>query len=155
MIISTGDEMVSATEEPTLFQLRQSNGIAIKTVLERYKISADYLHVKDDFDEIKKTLGECRSSYDVLIMTGGVSMGKFDFLPTACEALGIRKLFHKIKQRPGKPFWFGKSQNNQPVFAFPGNPVSVFMCLHRYFLPWLGKIFGLLFQFTKKSSVEE
>lgn len=55
MIISTGDEMVSATEEPTLFQLRQSNGIAIKTVLERYKISADHLHVKDDFDRVFNT----------------------------------------------------------------------------------------------------
>lgn len=70
-------------------------------------------------------------------MSGGVSMGKFDYLPQVCEELGIKKLFHKIKQRPGKPFWFGKSQNQKLVFAFPGNPVSVFMCLHRYFIPWL------------------
>lgn len=81
----------------------------------------------------------CIAQYDVLLMSGGVSTGKFDFLPQVCEELNIEKLFHKIKQRPGKPFWFGKSENQKLVFALPGNPVSVFMCLHRYFIPWSEK----------------
>ncbi|AZA98448.1 molybdopterin molybdenumtransferase MoeA [Chryseobacterium joostei] len=139
IIISTGDEMVSAESCPTPFQLRRSNGITIQAVLEKYKIKADVLHLNDDYEEIKKELSRCINEYDVLLMSGGVSMGKFDYLPKACEELGIEKLFHKIKQRPGKPFWFGKSQNQKLIFAFPGNPVSVFMCLHRYFIPWLEK----------------
>lgn len=138
-IISTGDEMIPPENTPTPFQLRRSNGITIKSALEKYRISADWLHWNDDFEFIKKELSQCIDSYDILLMSGGVSMGKFDYLPKACEELGIEKLFHKIKQRPGKPFWFGKSQNEKLVFAFPGNPVSVFMCLHRYFIPWLKK----------------
>ncbi|MFS4428311.1 molybdopterin molybdotransferase MoeA [Chryseobacterium sp. S90] len=136
-IISTGDEMISPEDQPTPFQLRRSNGITIKSVLEKYKISADLLHLNDDFQLIKNELSRCIETYDILLMSGGVSMGKFDYLPKACEEAGIEKLFHKIKQRPGKPFWFGKSQNGKLVFAFPGNPVSVLMCLHRYFIPWL------------------
>ena len=136
-IISTGDEMISPELTPTAFQLRRSNGVTISSVLEKYKIKADLIHLNDDYEEIKKELSNCIDTYDILLMSGGVSMGKFDYLPQVCEELGIKKLFHKIKQRPGKPFWFGKSQNQKLVFAFPGNPVSVFMCLHRYFIPWL------------------
>jgi len=138
-IISTGDEMVSPETVPTPFQLRRSNGITIKSVLEKFKIFADWLHWNDDFKLIKNELSRCIDTYDILLISGGVSMGKFDYLPKVCEELGIEKLFHKIKQRPGKPFWFGKSRNEKLVFAFPGNPVSVFMCLHRYFIPWLEK----------------
>ncbi|HAY3541987.1 TPA: molybdopterin molybdotransferase MoeA [Elizabethkingia anophelis] len=142
-VISTGDEMISPELAPTAFQLRRSNGITIQSVLEKYKIAADHLHLNDNYNEIKNELIRCIAQYDVLLMSGGVSMGKFDYLPQVCEEVGIEKLFHKIKQRPGKPFWFGKSRNQKLVFAFPGNPVSVFMCLHRYFIPWLEKSLGI------------
>ncbi|MBP2617768.1 molybdopterin molybdotransferase MoeA [Chryseobacterium jejuense] len=139
IIISTGDEMVSPESIPSPYQLRRSNGITIQSVLKKYHIEADTLHLNDDYEEIKKEIYRCIHEYDVLLMSGGVSMGKFDYLPQVCEELGIEKLFHKIKQRPGKPFWFGKNDAQKLVFAFPGNPVSVFMCLHRYFIPWLKK----------------
>jgi molybdopterin molybdotransferase len=139
VIISTGDEMVDPESLPSPYQLRRSNGITIQSVLKKYNIEADTLHLNDDYEEIKKELSRCTHQYDIVLMSGGVSMGKFDYLPKACEELGIEKLFHKIKQRPGKPFWFGKNQEQKLVFAFPGNPVSVFMCLHRYFIPWLEK----------------
>lgn len=143
IIISTGDEMITPELVPEAFQLRRSNGITIQSVLEKYKIAADHLHLNDDYEEIKNELIRCIDQYDILLMSGGVSMGKFDYLPQVCEELGIEKSFHKIKQRPGKPFWFGKSQNQKLVFAFPGNPVSVFICLHRYFIPWLEKSLGI------------
>ncbi|WP_082811176.1 molybdopterin molybdotransferase MoeA [Chryseobacterium timonianum] len=139
IIISTGDEMVSPESIPSPYQLRRSNGITIQSVLKQYHIEADTLHLNDNYEEIKKEISRCITEYDVLLMSGGVSMGKFDYLPQVCEELGIEKLFHKIKQRPGKPFWFGKNDTQKLVFAFPGNPVSVFMCLHRYFIPWLEK----------------
>lgn len=139
IIISTGDEMVSPESIPFSYQLRRSNGITIQSVLKKHHIEADTLHLNDDYQEIKKEISRCINEYDVLLMSGGVSMGKFDYLPQVCEELGIEKLFHKIKQRPGKPFWFGKNNADKLVFAFPGNPVSVFMCLHRYFIPWLEK----------------
>lgn len=139
VIISTGDEMVNPESVPSQYQLRQSNGITIQSVVKKYNIEADTLHLNDDYEEIKKELSLCINEYDVLLMSGGVSMGKFDYLPKVCEELEVEKLFHKIKQRPGKPFWFGKNKDQKLVFAFPGNPVSVFMCLHRYFIPWLEK----------------
>lgn len=143
MIISTGDEMVSPESTPSPYQLRRSNGMTIRSVLKKYHIEADTLHLNDDYKEIKKEISRCVHEYDVLLMSGGVSMGKFDYLPQVCEELGIEKLFHKIKQRPGKPFWFGKNKLQKLVFAFPGNPVSVFMCVHRYFIPWLEKSLGI------------
>lgn len=143
VIISTGDEMVPASEVPGDYQLRRSNGITIKSVLDRYGICPDILHLNDDFPLIEKELGRCLKEYDVLLVTGGVSMGKFDFIPRALDGLSVKKLFHKVKQRPGKPFWFGAHPGGALVFAFPGNPVSVFMCLHRYFVPWLEKSLGL------------
>lgn len=143
MIISTGDEMIAPERVPDSFQLRRSNGITIQSVLKKYKIAAGMLHLNDEYEEIKKELSRCIHQYDVLLMSGGVSMGKFDYLPKAFEELGVEKLFHKIKQRPGKPLWLGKSSEQKLVFAFPGNPVSVFMCLHRYFIPWLEKSLGL------------
>jgi molybdopterin molybdotransferase len=76
-------------------------------------------------------------SNDVLILSGGVSMGKFDFVPQVLTELGVRCVFHKIQQRPGKPMWFGVRGDGKVVYALPGNPVSTIMCLHRYVLPGL------------------
>jgi molybdopterin molybdotransferase len=79
----------------------------------------------------------------VLLLSGGISMGKFDYIPQALEDLQVTKVFHKVAQRPGKPFWFGQFEDKALVFAFPGNPVATFMCLHRYFLTWLNATLGL------------
>ena len=69
-------------------------------------------------------------------------MGKFEYIPQALEDTGVQMHFHKVRQRPGKPFWFGTYGDNGVVFALPGNPVSTFMCLHRYVLPWLEASLG-------------
>ena len=70
-------------------------------------------------------------------------MGKFDFVPEVLESLGVEKKFHRIRQKPGKPFFFGVVDQKNVVFAFPGNPVSTFLCFHKYFLPWLRKCLGV------------
>ncbi len=143
IIITTGDEMVSANAVPSPYQLRRSNDITIKSVLQRYAIQGDMLHFMDDYAIIKTGLNRCLHQYDILLMNGGVSMGKFDYVPRVLEDLSVKKLFHKVKQRPGKPFWFGTHGNGALIFAFPGNPVSAFMCLHRYFIPWLEMSLGI------------
>jgi molybdopterin molybdotransferase len=73
----------------------------------------------------------------VLILSGGVSMGKADFVPQVLADLGVRTVFHKISQRPGKPMWFGVGPDGQAVFALPGNPVSTLVCCRQYVLPAL------------------
>jgi molybdopterin molybdotransferase len=138
IIITTGDEMVGADTKPAPQQLRRSNDSTIRAALQqRYALQADTLHLKDDYNLIKDELAQCLQQYDVILMSGGVSMGKFDYVPKALEELSVEKLFHKVKQKPGKPFWFGRHENQAFIFAFPGNPVSTFLCLHRYFMPWL------------------
>lgn len=142
VVISTGDELVKVEETPLPYQIRRSNSYTIKAALQQYGLQADLLHIPDDVATLKRQLNNCLQQYDVLILSGGISMGKFDYVPQVLEDLTVSKLFHKVKQRPGKPFWFGKHDNGVHVFALPGNPVSTFMCFHRYFLPWLQACLG-------------
>ncbi len=137
IIISTGDELVEIDESPLPHQIRKSNVHRLKATFAHHGIVADTAHLNDDFDEIVKQLKTILEEYEIVMMSGGVSKGKFDFLPDALKTLGVTKLFHKIKQRPGKPFWFGKAPSGATVFALPGNPVSSFMCTQIYFVPWL------------------
>jgi molybdopterin molybdotransferase len=143
LIISTGDELVDVHEQPTPFQIRRSNNYALHAVLTQHALQADMQHLPDDKKIIEETLSESLKHYDVILLSGGVSMGKFDYVPAALEQAGVTKFFHKIKQRPGKPFWFGIHADRAFVFAFPGNPVASFLCLHRYFLPWIKKCFDI------------
>ncbi len=163
VIVSTGDELVEINKTPTPFQLRRSNNYTLQAVLKQYSLHAEMLHLPDDPDIIEKQLRSCIMEYDVIILSGGVSMGKFDFVPPSLDKLLVKKLFHKVRQRPGKPFWFGMHETGTLVFAFPGNPVSTFLCFQRYFLPWLKKslqvetntAFAMLTQdFTFNASLE-
>ncbi|MEO1712325.1 MAG: molybdopterin molybdotransferase MoeA, partial [Bacteroidota bacterium] len=133
MVISTGDELVDIHAKPLAHQIRRSNVYRLRTTLQNYRIQADEAHLPDDKEELTLRLKEYLENYDVLILSGGVSKGKFDYLPEVLTKLGVEKLFHKIRQRPGKPFWFGKFQDQCTIFALPGNPVSSFVCLQRYF----------------------
>lgn len=142
MIISTGDELVEITCTPEPYQIRRSNEYRMRTTLQAQGIQADADHLPDDPAVIREKLAVYLDQYDALILSGGVSKGKFDFLPEALEELGVEKLFHQIQQRPGKPFWFGRYQGRCTIFALPGNPVSSFMCLQRYFVDWLNLCLG-------------
>ncbi|HEY1054442.1 MAG TPA: molybdopterin molybdotransferase MoeA, partial [Emticicia sp.] len=136
IVISTGEEIVPITTTPLPHQIRTSNSYALQACLKNWGVLADRVLLPDSQEIIEQKIGEYLETYDVLILSGGVSAGKFDFVPQALENQGVRKLFHKVSQRPGKPFWFGV-KDDKAVFALPGNPVSTFMCLHRYFKPWL------------------
>lgn len=143
VIISSGDELVEVEQVPLMYQIRRSNNYTVKAVLQQNGIEAAMLHIPDNPDVTKKLIQECLLNYDVILLSGGISMGKFDYIPKALEDLQVKQLFYKVQQRPGKPFWFGKHNNGVLVFAFPGNPVATFMCLNRYFLPWLQTTLGL------------
>ena len=143
VIISTGDELVEVAETPLPHQIRRSNEHRLRATLARFGIAADTLHLRDDLEEVRQELAAVLGEYEVVILSGGVSEGKFDYLPQAMADLKVEKLFHKIKQRPGKPFWFGQAPSGAIVFALPGNPVSSFMCTQRYFIPWLERCLGL------------
>ncbi|MFD2530025.1 molybdopterin molybdotransferase MoeA [Polaribacter marinaquae] len=142
MIVSTGDELVGVNEIPLKHQIRRSNVFTLVSLLERLKISSDTAHITDDKPILKQKIKGFLKDYDVLLFSGAVSKGKYDFLPEVFEELGIEKLFHKVAQRPGKPFFYGKT-NECNIFGFPGNPISTFVNCLAYFYPWYYKSTGL------------
>ena len=133
-VISTGDELVEITTNPEPFQIRMSNSYMLAGALAQVGIKANLLHLTDDKVLIYNKLKEILLNHDILLLSGGVSAGKKDFVPEILINLGVNKLFHKVAQKPGKPFWFGKSEEGKTVFALPGNPVSTFLCFCKYFL---------------------
>lgn len=142
-IISTGDELVGPEAVLEPWQIRRSNayGVAATLALHGYRRLTDD-HVPDDPALIRARLAGHLADHDVLVLSGGVSAGRFDHVPGALEALGVRRVFHKVAQRPGMPFWFGMGPARQPVFALPGNPVSTLVCLLRYVVPALARLSG-------------
>ena len=143
VVISTGNELVEPGEVIEPHQVRRSNAYGITAALRQHgfaRVADD--HVRDDEAELTERLSFHLHTHDVLILSGGVSMGKLDLVPKVLEKLGVGLVFHHIAQRPGKPMWFGVSQSGPAVFALPGNPVSTLVCLSRYVLPALRAAMG-------------
>lgn len=143
-LVSTGDELVEVGAPVAPHLVRRSNDLALRAAL----VHAGYplvqrFHYRDVPQEIETGLHGVLAEFDVVIATGGVSKGRHDHLPATLAALGVTKVFHGVAQRPGKPMWFGVSRRRTPVFALPGNPVSCFVCLHRYVLPAFAYASGL------------
>ncbi len=139
VIISTGDELVPVSETPELHQIRRSNIYGIKNSLNEWGLEAELEHLPDDKEKMLAIIAQLLKDYKLLVFTGGVSKGKFDYLPDVLEVLKVKKHFHKIQQRPGKPFWFGTNDTGRKIFALPGNPVSSFVCVYMYLQYWLKK----------------
>jgi len=142
-VVSTGDELVDVGQPLGPTQIRSSNDRAIAAALAtRGFLDCERLHLPDDRAVLETALGELLAEQDVLILTGGVSMGEFDYVPRVLQDLGMELVFHKVLQRPGQPLWFGVSPTGKPVFALPGNPVSSLVCLVRYVAPALMAALG-------------
>lgn len=135
-IFSTGNELVEPGISPMPHQVRKSNIFMIENVLRKFRISTALDHLDDNKDQMRNQIERALSNADLLIMSGAVSKGQFDFLPSVLQDAGVECIFHGVKQKPGKPFWFGKKENKF-VFAFPGNPVSTMVCMMVYLVPWL------------------
>jgi molybdopterin molybdotransferase len=143
-IVSSGDELVEVDSLVAPHQIRRSNDYALRAAL----VAAGFpnvarFHLRDVPHEIEHLLWHVIAEFDVIVVTGGVSKGKFDHLPSELQRQGVRRIFQGVAQRPGKPLWFGVSARQTPVFALPGNPVSCYTCLHRYVLPALAHASGL------------
>ena len=167
MIVSTGDELVKVSEQPLAYQIRKSNVYTLVSLLENLTIKAETCHIADDKQLLKEKIKQFLKDYDALLFSGAVSKGKFDFLPEVLNELQVNKLFHKVKQRPGKPFWFGctepfnteirdeKNTKKTIVFAFPGNPISTFIGCLKYFYPWYKKSVDIVYENHDKAILAE
>jgi molybdopterin molybdotransferase len=143
VVISTGDELVEPGAALADWQVRRSNvhGVAAVLRLRGHGGVVDD-HLRDDPAQLRERLDAHLARHDVVVLSGGVSAGKFDHVPGALEELGVRRVFHKVAQRPGKPLWFGVARGGRAVFGLPGNPVSTLVCLVRYVLPALDRLAG-------------
>jgi molybdopterin molybdotransferase len=143
MVVSTGDELIEPGEPIADYQVRRSNAYAVAATLRKRgfgRVGDD--HVLDDEAMLRRRLALHLTTHEVLILSGGVSMGKFDLVPKVLMQLGVQEVFHHIAQRPGKPMWFGIGPQGQSVFGLPGNPVSTLVCLLRYVIPAIAEAMG-------------
>jgi len=143
-VISTGNELVPAGEPIEPQQIRMSNGPAMIALLQqRGYTDSEHDHIADQPALLKERIADHLDQANVLILSGGVSMGKADYVPQVLADLGVDVVFHKISQRPGQPMWFGIGPNGQAVFALPGNPVSALVCCRQYVVNALDTAAGL------------
>jgi len=143
-VISTGDELVDAGKPIAAHQIRSTNDRALEAILTQHRLGlVTRARLHDDANALAVAIDRLDSELDVLVLTGGVSMGQFDFVPSVLTELGAKLVLHKVAQRPGRPMWFGLSARGKPIFALPGNPVSTLVCAARYVLPALRHASGL------------
>ena len=156
MVVSTGNELIEPGEPILDHQIRRSNAYAVAGALRQRgfsRVGDD--HLPDDLDALRSRLRLHLDTHEVLVLSGGVSMGRYDFVPRVLAELGVTTVFHRIAQRPGKPMWFGVTGSGQAVFALPGNPVSTLVCLVRYVLPALYGAMGLLAPRTERIALAD
>lgn len=135
-LISTGDELVKVDEIPLPHQIRSSNIPMLSATLKALNIPTNTFHLKDSKEDMELSISEILQNHNFIILSGGVSAGKKDYIPEVLSNLGFTCHFHRIAQKPGKPMWFGTRQSDQKtIFALPGNPISTLICFYNYFLP--------------------
>jgi molybdopterin molybdotransferase len=142
-VLAIGDELVDAGAPILPHQIRRSNDHALMAALRAHGCrNATSEHLPDDRGVLERRIGAQLAAADVLILSGGVSMGRYDYIPGVMRSLGVEVIFHKVAQRPGKPMWFGTHPHARVVFALPGNPVSTLVCFTRYVLPAFAHALG-------------
>jgi molybdopterin molybdotransferase len=141
-VIITGKELTQPGNPLTAGKIYDSNSLSLAALLQQNNISDAKIFWVDDEKEATKTIiQQALAQSDLIILTGGISVGDYDYVNEALTECGVEELFHKIKQKPGKPLYFGE-KGNLPVFALPGNPAAVLTCFYEYVLPCLKLLQG-------------
>jgi len=142
-IVITGNELVAPGETLTAGKIYESNYLQLATALQQLNLKTITKYVvKDDYQSTKDQLKTALAMNDIVLVSGGISVGDYDYVGRALKALGTREVFFKIKQKPGKPLFFGM-HHKTPVFALPGNPASSLTCFYIYAIPLLNKMMGI------------
>ena len=137
-ILTTGDELIPVGESPLPHQLRQSNGITLLSAIQNWgPVTASWSHLPDDLETTTEGIAKALESSDLVILSGGISKGRRDYVRPALESLRGEPIFHGVAQRPGKPLAFWKG-----IVALPGNPNSTLTTFQRYVVPILRRMTG-------------
>jgi molybdopterin molybdotransferase len=152
-IIATGDELVEPGQPLLTGQIYDANSYALRAAAESLGLKSKVQLVKDDLIKVREVFAEALQDSDVIISSGGVSVGEFDFVKTALESLGVKTIFWKVAIKPGKPLYFGILENNDHsraeqsprrklIFGLPGNTVSTLVTFHQFVKPALKLMMG-------------
>ena len=142
-LITTGNEVVSPEKPVSEFQIRNSNLFLLRSLLKIWQIYPHCEHLPDDQKLLERGLRSVLNK-DIIIINGAVSAGDADYVPETLHSLGVRKLFHRVSIRPGKPIWCGETEAGGIVFALPGNPLSCLTTFTVFIQPFLHKCLGLV-----------
>jgi molybdopterin molybdotransferase len=140
-VLVTGNELVSAGNELKYGQIYESNLQMLISALAYEGVSSESQHISDSLDETIKAIGKAIEANDLIIITGGISVGDHDHVGAALSKLGVKQVFYKVAQKPGKPLFFG-TKEGKAVFALPGNPAASLTCYYEYVLSVLRKFYG-------------
>lgn len=141
-VIITGSELTETGTALEPGKIYNSNAPMLETSLRQLGIDQITLgHTTDKFETTRELIHQFVEQHDLVVISGGISVGDYDFVKTALESLEAHTLMYKIKQRPGKPFYAGLCRNKM-IFALPGNPASVLSCFTHYVKPVLKKMMG-------------
>ncbi|MBI5247615.1 MAG: molybdopterin molybdotransferase MoeA [Elusimicrobia bacterium] len=146
-VLATGDELVDYRDEPAAGRIRNSNGPALQAALSRWGVPVENLGIAPDKpDALRAVLSSALAQADVLVVSGGVSVGDFDCTKSVFAELGVREVFWKVAIKPGKPLLFGvyEAPGARPKLAFglPGNPIAALVCLEEFVRPALESLQG-------------
>lgn len=145
-VLPTGNELVSIETKPQIGKIRNSNGpMLAAAVREAGYLGTEMDVARDDRASLESCIESALGS-DVVLLSGGVSTGTMDLIPSVLESMGVEKVFHKVSIKPGKPIWFGVKVRDDGrrtlVFGLPGNPLSSFVCFQVFVRPALGALAG-------------
>ncbi|NQY06383.1 MAG: molybdopterin molybdotransferase MoeA [Flavobacteriaceae bacterium] len=131
-IITTGNELIKPGTELTSGKIYESNSAMLQSALNEIgEFDVELLKVEDDYSRTREMIEKALNNSDMLLVSGGISVGDYDFVGKALRDLGVKELFYKVNQKPGKPLFYGK-KDEVSVFALPGNPASALTCFYVY-----------------------
>jgi molybdopterin molybdotransferase len=145
-IIATGSELMPESSQLGPAQIHNSNGPMLRALLGQLASRVNDLGIGPDSETVLESLIQRGLESDVLLLSGGVSAGTHDLVPGVLERLGVKRVFHKVNLKPGKPLWFGSIDSNgvnRLVFGLPGNPVSTLVCFELFVRPALMRMCGV------------
>ena len=150
-IVTTGNELITPGEPLTYGKIYESNGVMLYNALLKSGYNeVEIFKVKDDYKSTRDLLDDIISGYDIVLITGGISVGDYDFVGKALKELKVQEIFYKVKQKPGKPLFFGR-KDSKTIFALPGNPASTLSCFYIYVIPALAKLSAHGFQMLERT----
>lgn len=141
-LITTGSELVQPGELLKPGQIYDSNSIMLETALLELGYPLNVMRTKDDLNSTKEVVKQALENFDIVLLTGGISVGDYDFVHEALSSNGVKEVFYKVKQKPGKPLYMGM-KDSKVVFGLPGNPASVYTCFQVYVLEALRLMLGI------------